>query len=226
MSGFTIGRAAKAANVNVETIRFYERRGLVAQPSTPSQGYREYPSETVDRIRFIRQAQEIGFSLREIHELLALRTDPHGDCSDVRARANAKLDEVNSKIGQLQSVRTALKKLIAACPGKGAVQYCSILEEVSALETHDRDKPSKPRIATPARKSLMKTTEVSIDGMHCDGCARTIEALLSRVPGVRKADVSFADRRARVLHDPATTSDADLTAAIGKGGFIAKVAQE
>ena len=72
----------------------------------------------------------------------------------------------------------------------------------------------------------MKTTTLFIDGMHCDGCASTVEALLSRVPGVRKADVSFADRRARVLHDPASASEADLAAAVQKGGFTAKARQE
>ena len=131
MSGFTIGQVAKAANVNVETIRFYERRGLVVQPPTPSQGYREYDSETVERVRFIRQAQEIGFSLREVQELVALRSDPCGDCADVRARATAKLNDVNAKIAQLHRVRSALETLIAACPGKGAVESCSILEELA-----------------------------------------------------------------------------------------------
>lgn len=131
MSGFTIGQAAKAAHVNVETIRFYERQGLVVQPPTPSQGYREYDSETVERVRFIRQAQEIGFSLREVRELVALRSDPRGDCADVRARATAKLDVVNAKIAQLHRVRSALETLIAACPGKGAVWSCSILGELA-----------------------------------------------------------------------------------------------
>jgi len=84
----TIGKVAKIADVGVETIRFYERKGLINQPLKPlSGGYRIYPDEAVQRIRFIRQAQEIGFSLREIEELVSLRADPSAVCADVRERA-------------------------------------------------------------------------------------------------------------------------------------------
>lgn len=128
MTTVTIGTAARAAGVSVETIRFYERRGLVAQPRKPEEGYREYSPETVSRIRFIRRAQEIGFSLREIDELLALRADPDADCSDVREKARIKLEAVNHKIAGLERVRAALNEVIAACPGRGALRACSILE--------------------------------------------------------------------------------------------------
>jgi MerR family transcriptional regulator, copper efflux regulator len=128
MTTLTIGRAAQAAGVNVETIRFYERRGLVTQPPRPRGGYRAYSAETVSRIRFIRRAQEIGFSLREIEELLSLRTDPRADCGDVREKARAKLDIVDQKIAELKRVRVALNDVISACPGHGALRACSILE--------------------------------------------------------------------------------------------------
>ena len=102
MTELTISKAAKNAGVGVETIRFYERKGLIEQPPKPlDTGFRVYPEETVQRVRFIRQAQEIGFSLREIEELLSLRTNPSADCSDVRERAVAKLEEVDQKIEQL-----------------------------------------------------------------------------------------------------------------------------
>ncbi len=118
MSGPTIGKAARMAGVGVETIRFYERRGLIEQPPKPALGgFRAYPDETVRRIRFIRQAQELGFSLREIDDLLSLRADPSSDAGDVRERAEAKLTEVNRKIGELERIRTALETLLAACPG-------------------------------------------------------------------------------------------------------------
>ncbi|MFQ5444483.1 MAG: MerR family DNA-binding protein, partial [Nitrospinales bacterium] len=81
-------------------------------------GFRVYPPETVERIRFIRQAQELGFSLREIEELLSLRTDPATDCADVRERAQIKLNEVIRKIAVLKGIQTALEKLIAACPAR------------------------------------------------------------------------------------------------------------
>jgi MerR family copper efflux transcriptional regulator len=97
----TIGRAAQRAGVGVETIRFYERRGLIQQPARPqSGGYRLYDEDVVERIRFIRQAQELGFSLREIAELLSLRADPAADCGDVRAQAMTKREEVNRKIAR------------------------------------------------------------------------------------------------------------------------------
>jgi len=128
----TIGRAAREAGVGVETIRFYERKGLIAQPAKPEySGFREYPAETIQRIRFIRLAQEIGFSLREIEELLSLRADPAADCADVRHRATIKLTEVERKIAQLEQIRGALEELIAACPGRGALRACSILEALS-----------------------------------------------------------------------------------------------
>ena len=131
----TISKIAKEAGVGVETVRFYERKGLVDQPPKPSSGgFRFYPVDTAERIRFIRQAQELGFSLREIKELLSLRTDPATDCADVRERAQVKLDEINRKIAQMKGIKTALEKLIAACPGQGALQVCSIIDAIEAPE--------------------------------------------------------------------------------------------
>lgn len=128
-----ISKAAKAAGVGVETIRFYERKGLVAQPTRPAAGgFRSYPAETVARIQFIRQAQDIGFSLREIRELLSLQLDPSADCGEVRAHAQTKLDEVKRKITSLESMKEALEELIEACPGKGALRQCSILAALTA----------------------------------------------------------------------------------------------
>ena len=135
MKGMTIGRAARKADVGVETIRFYERRGLIRQPAKPDgAGYRIYPEDVVQRLRFIRQAQDIGFSLREIDELLSLRADPGADCADVREQATAKLQEVERKIARLEEIRAALEELIAACPGRGALRACSILEALASRE--------------------------------------------------------------------------------------------
>lgn len=136
MKIMTISKIAKEAGVGVETVRFYERKGLVDQPpKPPSGGFRVYPVETAERIRFIRQAQELGFSLREIKELLSLRTDPATDCADVRERAQVKLDEITRKMAQMKGIKTALEKLIAACPGQGALQVCSIIDAIEAPET-------------------------------------------------------------------------------------------
>ena len=124
------------AKVSVETIRFYERKGLIDQPSKPLHaGFRIYPDETVRRIQFIRQAQEIGYSLREISELLALKADPSTDCADLRARATTKLDEVDCKIARLKEIRVALTDLIEACPGQGALRACSIMDALVTGKT-------------------------------------------------------------------------------------------
>ena len=132
MTAMTISQAARAAGVGVETIRFYERRGLIARPpKSACGGFRRYPSETVERIRFIRQAQGLGFSLREIEDLLSLKADPAGDCAQVRERAVAKLEDVERKIAELERFRHALEELVAACPGSGALRACSIMEALT-----------------------------------------------------------------------------------------------
>ncbi len=130
-----IGEAAKAAGVGLETLRFYEREGLVEQPGRPARGagFRSYSVKTVDRIRFIRRAQEIGFSLREIKELLSLLLDSNADCGEVRARAQSKLDDVNGKIASLTEMQIVLGELIDACPGRGAaLGKCAILETLTS----------------------------------------------------------------------------------------------
>ena len=133
MRTMTISKAAKGAGIGIETVRFYERRGLITQPLKPAAGgFRDYPPETLARLRFIREAQDLGFSLDEIAELLSLRADPEANCAQVQRRAEAKLAEVRRKIERLQDIGAALDRLIAACPGKGALGACSILE---ALES-------------------------------------------------------------------------------------------
>ncbi len=150
MTAMTIGRVARQAGVGVETIRFYERKGLIEQPLRPlDASFRVYPAETVRRIRFIREAQEIGFSLREIDELLSLRADPSADSAEVRARAIAKRDEVERKIAHLQEIHGALEELISACPGRGAVRECSIME---ALINASRGEAASPAPAGLIRR--------------------------------------------------------------------------
>lgn len=227
MHAMTISRAAREAGVGVETIRFYERKGLIAQPRKPAGGgAREYDEETIARVRFVRQAQDIGFSLREIAELLSLRADPGADCAEVRARAMEKRNEVQTKLEQLSRMRDALDRLIAFCPGSGDVTACTILDAVEKGAAAGQ--PVAPARATRAAagRRTMKTTLMAIDGMHCDGCARTIEALLSRLPSVRKVEASFDERRARVLHDKESVSETDLVEAVAKGGFTAKVVSQ
>ena len=132
-SGLPIGRAAQAANVGVETIRFYERQELIEKPARPlGSGPRRYSREAVERIRFIREAQRLGFTLREVRELLALQTDPAADCSDVRDRAAGKLAEVRIKVAQLQRMAGALETMIAGCPAHGRLEGCTILSALAS----------------------------------------------------------------------------------------------
>jgi MerR family mercuric resistance operon transcriptional regulator len=131
MERLTIGELAKRGGVNLETVRYYERQGLLPAPPRSPSGYRLFPPESVRRIRFIKRAQELGFSLKEIRELLALRVDPEGTSADVRKRAEAKIADIEEKVQTLRSMKRALTKLTAACCSDGSISECPILESLS-----------------------------------------------------------------------------------------------
>ena len=128
MEQLTIGELAKRGGVNLETIRYYERRGLLPKPPRLESGYRAYAPEVVRHVRFIKSAQELGFSLNEIAELLALRVDPSSTCADVRARAEAKIADIDGKIRALHAMRESLLRVTAACSGRGPTSDCPILD--------------------------------------------------------------------------------------------------
>ena len=122
-----IGQVADEAGVGVETVRFYEHRGLIDEPPRTEAGYREYPQGAVDRIRFIRRAKDLGFTLKEIRELLNLRLNSEATCGDVKENARAKITDIEEKIRVLQRMKRALVKLTTACDGQGPVESCPIL---------------------------------------------------------------------------------------------------
>ena len=128
MGTMTIGKLAKRAGVGVETIRFYERKGLIPEPPRRSSGYREYDDDTVTRVRFIRHAKELGFTLKEIDGLLSLQLDPDKPCQDVNRRIETKISDINEKIQMLKRMKNALQRLSAECQGEGSVNDCPILE--------------------------------------------------------------------------------------------------
>jgi MerR family mercuric resistance operon transcriptional regulator len=128
MNAMTIGKLAAEAGVGVETVRFYEREKLIDQPRRPPSGFRTYDAGAVQRITFIRQAQDLGFSLGEIRELLALRIDPRTSCADVKARAESKIRDVDEKINALRRMRSALIEITKNCSGEGPTSDCPILE--------------------------------------------------------------------------------------------------
>lgn len=134
MGNMTIGRIARAAGAGIETIRFYEREGLLEKPARTASGYRHYRPDVVARLRFIRQAKDLGFTLSEIRELLALKVMPGKSCADVKARAERKIADVDRRIASLKRMRGALAKLASACSGKGPVSQCPILEALEHKE--------------------------------------------------------------------------------------------
>ncbi len=125
----TIGRLAQAAGVNIETIRYYQRFGLMTEPDKPVEGYRIYPFEYIARLRFIKHAKNLGFSLKEITELLQLGD---GQCDDVRSRAEQKRAQIEQQINDLQKLRNTLNTLIDACHTDHDAGHCPIIETLTA----------------------------------------------------------------------------------------------
>jgi MerR family copper efflux transcriptional regulator len=134
MEQLTIGRLAREAGVGVETIRFYERTGLLVQPKRAAAGFRKYNQGAVRKLRFIKRAQALGFSLKEVKELLALSQDPDVGSADFRKFASDKIADIAARIADLKRVKAALAKLTEACPGHGPLTDCPIL---AALERPD-----------------------------------------------------------------------------------------
>lgn len=136
METLTIGKVARLAGVGVETIRFYERKGLIDEPPRRASGYRVYPEETVPRIRFIKRAKELGFTLREIRELLELRVDASSTatCDEVRKLAKEKITDVRGKIRMLQRMEDALTRLVGSCQRRVVTSNCPILEALDQEE--------------------------------------------------------------------------------------------
>ncbi len=135
MKSLTIGRLAKEAGVNLETVRFYERRGLLPRPPRSASGYRLFPAEAARRLRFIRRAQEFGFSLKEVGELLSFRVSRRTTSAAIRARAEAKMADIQKKIESLESMKKTLQKLTKVCDG------CAPLAECPILDSLDRETP-------------------------------------------------------------------------------------
>ncbi len=135
-----IGEVAALAEVNIQTLRYYERRGLLQEPKRRPSGYREYPPETVQVIRFIKRAQELGFTLAEIEDLLRLRQDRTASCAEVRRAATAKIEDIDRKVGSLQAMRRALRVLVDSCRSTGTTRECPILEALDDTRKGRRQK--------------------------------------------------------------------------------------
>jgi len=132
------GEVAARAGVNIQTLRYYERRGLIPEPERRASGYRNYPPHAVSIIRFIKRAQELGFTLTEVEELLRIRSNEAASCAEVRAAAQAKIEDIENRLKSLRAMKRALGILVSSCRSERSVRECPILE---ALD----EKPRKER---------------------------------------------------------------------------------
>jgi Cu(I)-responsive transcriptional regulator len=130
MTLLNIGQVAKRTGVTVETVRFYEKQGLIAAPQRSDAGYRQYPPKTVKRVQFIQNAKQVGFTLKDIGELLDLHRKSGTSCADIKLIARQKIEEVDQKIHELQCIRDALGRMVMKCSDGGELNECPILEEL------------------------------------------------------------------------------------------------
>ncbi|KRB03132.1 heavy metal-responsive transcriptional regulator [Lysobacter sp. Root690] len=130
-----IGELAQRAGVGIDTVRYYERRGLLPLPMRQLSGYRRFEAKDIARLQFVRKAKALGFTLEEIRELLALSSRRGGDMAGVKATTTQKLADLESKIDELTRIRNGLRILLNSCPGHGAVERCPILNALGGDET-------------------------------------------------------------------------------------------
>ncbi len=130
MSYMKIGEVAKLSGVGIETIRYYERERLLAEPQRRPSGYRQYDRSVVARLQFIRRTKELGFTLAEIKELLGLRFEANTRCEHVRQRAGQKITDIEEKIRSLQKMKRSLKKVISECESRDSIGDCPLLEGI------------------------------------------------------------------------------------------------
>lgn len=133
-----IGEVAAQAHVSIQALRYYERRGLLPTPSRQTSGYRRYDSDALQRVRFIRRAQDLGFTLNEIGDLLSLWADSAKSCGAVEKRATITLDRIDEKIGDLKRMRTALAHYVTACRDRHSLEGCPLLAALGEDEVTKR----------------------------------------------------------------------------------------
>lgn len=131
-----IGELAQRSGVGIDTVRYYEREGLLPRAQRLASGYRVYADDDVLRLRFVRRAKALGFTLPEIRELLALSGHREHDMAGMKSAALAKLADVEARLAELARIRDGLQRLVASCPGHGALAQCPILHAL-AEESHE-----------------------------------------------------------------------------------------
>jgi Hg(II)-responsive transcriptional regulator len=133
-----IGELSKQSGAGIETIRFYERNGLLAKPDRSPSGYRHYDASVVARLQFIRRAKDLGFTLAEIKEILALWFDANTRCEHVRQRAEQKIADIEDKVRSLHKMKRSLKKVISECESQDSVDDCPLMKGIGNASTHGR----------------------------------------------------------------------------------------
>jgi len=129
----TIGKLAKQAAVSIDSIRFYERRGLLAAPRRTASNYRLYPLEAAARLRFIKRAQDLGFSLTEIGEFLELSQNPAASKADIKRKTREKIVDIRARMADLSRILSALEHLDRCCDGHGPIGECPILNALAGI---------------------------------------------------------------------------------------------
>ncbi len=136
MKDLTIGKLAKRAGVSTDTVRFYERCGLLQPPERTASNYRVYPEKEVQRLQFIVRAKNLGFTLNEIKDLLSLRGDPNATKGQVKALAETKIADLQERIAEMQKILESLIRITETCSGEGLADDCPILAAMEGGERH------------------------------------------------------------------------------------------
>ncbi|MEA3321491.1 MAG: MerR family transcriptional regulator [Bacillota bacterium] len=138
MKVITISHVAKASNVNIETVRYYERRGLIDEPPRTESGYRQFPQAAIERIQFIKKSQDLGFSLEEIKKILLISDSDHDfNSKEIHQLATGKIQEIEQKIWDFNSMKRVLEELVKKCPGSGiSKSQCPIINKLKGEGTN------------------------------------------------------------------------------------------
>lgn len=198
MKRLTIGQLARQSGAQVETVKFYQRRGLIEQPDRPKSGFRKYPPETVRKIRFIRRAKELGFSLQEIGELLDLRVTPGTSCREIKDRAEAKLADIQQKQRDLKRIETILGQLAETCHGRD--RSANALFWVPLMKRGTMIVGDKGEMIKTERRNIMTAKrKIKVFSAGCSVCQEAVEQ-------VKQLACSSCEVQVLDMQDPAVTA--------------------